>query len=919
MEAERMWHYTIMLALALSPDLRAADKQDALRAEVADALKRFYEERFHQPFVRDPDEPEKKPAPPPWDAPLKKLKAGKPDERARAVAFLRELLNQALEHETSRKAPWRSTPYWGGGAEVPARDLRKEFAEELATAAPLEASLPLIRWYLEKERVPGHLEPVVQALGKLESKQADALRAELVTRPHPNAVVVVEALDQLAARKSPLPAERLAELCRHHRTSVRRAARKLNAILGREEPPAFDPKAAMRLKAVRELMDEVIALIPDLPSAKAEFVRVTVRYLDDKKQEKGKGEYFGWQLQRDKGAVTIYTPYASRETLRDGERTKITQSERMPNGVRSWQIDVTRKVEVGPGQIEELIKQVEKATRGEEGRLSLSERGPLTGQFEGRGASLFEAVLGAWLFRAGKEAEAARVVLSAIDTLYEDRHFAEMVKSHMGDKAGYAMLVAFAGDRDYARALTFARQIDKLYPGTRFHEYAREMARQLPGRMDDFKTFKLPTAAEWAALKKKLTRGEQIDYLCERLRLLNCFQMGQPGGYFPDEEQYAEPCGMETNASWGLRKGKTEVINPLTELAGPFNWYAKGKPRPKGLALTLKDVPHLSKHLREDRYMLIVSFWRDFHPDRNLSSTRPAIADIINSLAHRDICQITRWKEMGGKEIDKEIERINRWAKENAEKTPDQLEREALKDEVAGGATWYRVRDRVEALVKAKDKFGYELLEGFLKSEKSDDYDKATVLQVYLEHNVGKAKDLAPKYLSAKGKELRSTAALVVFRTGDKDKARSLVGDAIAEREVDGWTADAVAALLKDGSDESKKQAARLFANRSLAHERHGSRARCIRLFAEAGLKEPYRFYLPLLEVKETQLTIKNEKGQDAGASNFEAPVREVFAKELVEVFGSEKAVAEIARKHPRAADQVAPLKAWLQEQLKEK
>src|SRR5262249_7137008 len=157
----------------------------------------------------------------------------------------------------------------------------------------------------------------------------------------------------------------------------------------------------------------------------------------------------------------------------------------------------------------------------------------------------------------------------------------------------------------------------------------------------------------------------------------------------------------------------------------------------------------------------------------------------------------SRWKEMDGKGIEKEIERINRWAKANAEKTSDELEREALKDEVADGATWYRVKDRVEALVKAKDKLGYEMLEGFLANEKSDDHDKATVLRVYLEHDVARAKELAPKYLSAKGKELRFTAALVVFRTGDKDKARGLLGDAIAEREVDGWTADVVSALLK--------------------------------------------------------------------------------------------------------------------------
>jgi hypothetical protein len=37
-----MWRCSVLLAMALSPDLRAADKQDALRAEVAAALKRFY-------------------------------------------------------------------------------------------------------------------------------------------------------------------------------------------------------------------------------------------------------------------------------------------------------------------------------------------------------------------------------------------------------------------------------------------------------------------------------------------------------------------------------------------------------------------------------------------------------------------------------------------------------------------------------------------------------------------------------------------------------------------------------------------------------------------------------------------------------------------------------------------------------------
>src|SRR5580692_7012111 len=183
------------------------------------------------------------------------------------------------------------------------------------------------------------------------------------------------------------------------------------------------------------------------------------------------------------------------------------------------------------------------------------------------------------------------------------------------------------------------------------------------------------------------------------MRLLNCFQMGQPGGYSPDERQYAEPCGMNDNASWGLHGGKSEVINPLTELDGPLNWFGN-EPGPRGLDLTLKDVPQLSKYLREDWFMLIVTFWRDFAPDRNLSGTRAKFASIINRLAHKDICNIEGWDKLKPDDIDKEIERINRWAKENANKTSVDLEWDALNKSVAAGGDWNDVGDRVEALLK---------------------------------------------------------------------------------------------------------------------------------------------------------------------------------------------------------------------------
>ena len=207
-------------------------------------------------------------------------------------------------------------------------------------------------------------------------------------------------------------------------------------------------------------------------------------------------------------------------------------------------------------------------------------------------------------------------MLLALAGLFAPRHLVQMSPQQRGEDHGYRMLEAFAGDRDYEEALRQARLINKLYPGSRFHHYAKGLAEQLPRRKDDFTKLKLPAPAEWATLKKKLTRSQQIDFLCQRYRLLNYFQAGQPGGYLPGSPQYAEPCGMERNASWGLNKGKTKVINPETELAGVRAFFDDEEKKPRGLGLTLKDVPQLSKYLREDWLMPTVSFWRDFHPGR---------------------------------------------------------------------------------------------------------------------------------------------------------------------------------------------------------------------------------------------------------------------------------------------------------------
>jgi len=908
---------SLTLAALLGMPVRA---DDALKQQVAADLKRFYQERLSRPFIQLPDDPEPKESPPPWEAPLKQLATGKSEERLRAAEYLRELLSLALEHETGRSAPSRNTPNWGGGAEVPARDLRETVAGELKKASAVPDAVPVFRWYFENEKADDLLPPVLVALGKVDGKDADALRLELATRPHPNAVVAGGAIEQVTSRKGSLPADRLAELCQHHRSAVRAAARKLSAQQGGKDPGPFDAAKAIRTVPVRKMMDEVLAFMPDLPGPKAQFVTVTTRYLDDKKVAKETFGETGWLVRRDKDVVEIYSPHGWSDAVRPGEKKQIKHTERAPegNGFVTSEIDVTVEVEVSPAKLDEVINKVAKSRAKDTAGSELSRQGELSGQFEGSGATLYEAILGAWLYQAGRDTEAARVLLPALDSLYSDRHFPEMVRHQLGDLVGHRMLAAFAGDRDYAATLKEARLIDRLYPNTRFHDYAKGFKDQLPRRTDDFTKFKLPTPAEWAELKKTLPREQQIDFLGSRLRLLNCFQNSQPGGCDLAATQYAEPCGMGGDASFGLYLGKSKVINPLIELTGLPD-RPEHKDQPKGLNLTLRDVPALSRHLRDDWYMPTVEFWRNFHPDRQLLSTRSMVADVINDLAGKDVGRIRRWSESTPAEIDREIERINKWAVDNAGKSRVELDWDALKEELADGVEWRHVANRVERLLEAKQTAAYDVTRKFLEDAKTREFDKSGILRMYLRHDVKRAKDLAPKFLDAKQADIREAAALIVIRTGgDRARARRVIGDLLETAELFGNNLpDAVEELLKDATEESRREVDRVFANGRLAANfepySRAARLRIVKSCAAAGMLGPYQFYLRYMDMTGQELMMRTRKGEEIGTAHYSPSIGEAMAEEIVTQFApNDTAVKEIAKKFPRPADRIGPLKEWL-------
>jgi hypothetical protein len=886
--------------LALLPAWGALADEPAPSPDVARELKAYYEDGKKVP---------------PWQAALKRLASDDAAQRKQAADYLRALLAQALKDEESGAAPWRPTPFFGEGPRNAARELRKEIAGALAEAPASAGAIGVVRWFLEEEKLSQLQPTVTKALLKIDGKEAGDLLLELATKPHANATVVVDALNEIGKRKLGIKAEQLAVLCQHHRESIRKAARDVNGKLDFAEPPAFDPARAVQSEPVRKLMDRLGKLILEPAPADAPFVAVTITAYDDKGKKEGEHVVRGWLLSEKGDTWEVLTPFGRRDTYTKKDKPAAEKGER-PTTCTFAKEPIKKEVE----RVAALRKKNDEDFR-------LSERGGLTGQFQGSGASLYEAMLAHSLYMTKQYDLAATILLPALDTLYLDEHLVAITRDRLGEIHGQQMLVAFVGDRDYDKTLRLARIMAEHFAQTRFHHYAVELARQLPRRRDDFKELKLPTPDEWSKLKKALTREEQVDFLCKRLRLLNCFQWGQPGGVSFSQKQYAEPCGLSENASWGLDRGKTEVINPLVELAGPVDgFFVKGEERPKGLNLTLADIPLLAPHLREDWFILAVSFWRDFHPNRNLHGTRPLVASFINNLAHRDLCEVEKLDKLTEPERDKHIQRIIQWGKDNAGKTETDLLLEAVEAALKAGETWDDVSGRAARLAELKVTKAVPLLlrfldqkpkgepdiaQGLLKSLNGS--DAAHILRTCRQLDPAAAKEVARKHLGHRDPAVRVQAALIFFETKDKDIAREALAevlqDADGERLV-GWSCtDAIKALLGDKEAESHKAAARLLTDLQLATFREEVRRPIAHAFATASMPEIYHFYLKMLETK----------GNKLGGTTYGEPVARVFARDVEQGFpDKDKEIAKIQKNTREGSEErLAALRDWLKDQVR--
>jgi hypothetical protein len=693
------------------------------------------------------------------------LASSDPAARRTGGLTLEILLRVLFADESNGRVAWRSLPFWGGGSESPAREYRKDVAKQIRAKAPRADELvPALEWLVFDERLAESCALGAEALREVKGEAATQVLARIVEKRHPIGKVLSAATAELAARARDKAAPLLRALVDHHRKDVRELARGFLEKRG-ERLTSFSPAAAI------EPFRATLAAISSMaitPVRDARFVRIRVPTTG------GDG----------KETTEDVTGFDLGGTGSEKYRLLTTHLD---------EVVVERKRPLSSDDRAELpladeVKRVTairaKAIGGDRDALGgLSRRGGLTAQFEAGAVSDYEAFLAATCLERGDATSAAALLLPPLETLDDDRWFFEIVRDHWGTLQEHRLLELFAGDRDYEGAIKLADHILASFLGLSTHARVTKLARELPTRRDDFRTFTFPTPEEWASKRKTLSRVEAIDYLAERLRLFNCFQMGQPGGVDMSEKQWAEPGGL-SDAAWRIREGKTELVNPYTEL--------------RRLELKVADIATLAPHLLDDRYAPTVTFWRDFHPDRSLWQVNQIIAGMIDDIARRPLAELSRLESLDEAGKKAHIAAIDAWAEANSKKT----EADLLLESLARDQRWSDAKEVVDEIVKKIDAAVPTILR-YLERPDVSKWDIGDILRACSKLDGKLALEPALKNLDHADLGVRLQAAIVVLRFGDAEKGRRVVADVMARGDVysllERDAVDGVAALVSTG------------------------------------------------------------------------------------------------------------------------
>ncbi len=689
--------------------------------------------------------------------------------RAHAGACLHALLVTVDADHRSGRTPSQRGMKLGGGPQGFGPELRNRVAEALGEAdwsGNGEAAEGAATWLLRNAPSADERENAMKALARIETPSVDALIRETVRGVHPTYRVLVLAMQTAGARgwKDTLPA--ITALRGHYHKDVREAADAAALALGAE--PAAKPMASDAMPAsLRERLQLAADLVALPVPAAAKWAKVTLPAAP----ERYRPEPFtmqGFLLEPQQGSRVVLLPWGS-----------------------VWPLDREPEAEVEPAElsdyVQELLRLRERYDAADmdeqseiEGQLGIRRFSHWSGQkWHGSAA---EVLVAAWSHARGDTAAAAKLVLPMLERVPDEREWFEYQLSEVAAELDEAMLSAFAMERDYPKALVLAQKLARPECAFWWHQdRAIALAEQLPRRMADFRELKLPSLAEWPEQKAKLSRREQVTFLIERLRLLNCMQMSNPGGIDYGDDQYAVPYAK---VDWEKPEELPKVVNPFTELLG--------------MDLQAEELELLLPLLATSDYILAFDLQR-FLPQRPASLHRLqwVAGTLFEAAASEDLIDPRRLQG-SAEEAQEHVDELRAWCRRSAGKsTADRLvaRLEVEKDPALWRKTFWSLH-QIEPL-RAADA-AVQL--GRREPDRLKDMARLLVLLDRREQ-VGEAR----AWQTAKDPELRHYGNVLVLAAGaDKDGAALkdlLAGMADADTQR---VHLAVPALLASGKPEAK-------------------------------------------------------------------------------------------------------------------
>ena len=653
---------------------------------------------------------------------LKDLGSRELKQRQAAGRYLTALFAQSFADESNGRAEWKRLPSWGGAAESPARGFRTELAAAFAKDATGEAALDATLWLIQNETIEEVQNAAAAVLPRIDSPRMEKVLADLLGQPHPNSALAAKAIEESGRRKLTALAPRIRELCGHYRTAIREAAR--------DAAPALGVKVVSEFKASEAFtpwLSGQLAAILEMVSVPAPHAAMWFRFdtVDPGSMTGGKPRVSGvegWLLAEKKETLEVLTWFGTVRSIPKKETVK-----------------TAKKITTVAREIGDLYNVADARLR----MRTLSERGDLTGQFESQDISTPAALVAAWCFKRGEREAAAALLFPRLNALSDDRWLGWIIRDQIGGRSHQEMLEDFCYARNYPAALLLAEHLSKpVFDGYNYQERAKRLALQLRGQADHFKTFKLPTPDEWKKQRVTLSRADQIQMLVAHLRLLNCIQMGQPGGV-----DYSDPQTAEA-VDWHGGK-QTPVINPFVEL--------------DEMHLTPAELPNLLPSLTDESFIPTFSYWRDFHPDRTLHQVNWLVSKLVNKAAWRDLVKLKDFQTLNEVARRKRIEEMNEWCKTNSGKSASDLIFESLRSV----EDWPSFANAAAECIRQKLQGSIPVILQRLRSFPSYEQDIAGMLST---EDAPELLPVARRWLKSDTAAVRFYASLILFRIGDRSR-----------------------------------------------------------------------------------------------------------------------------------------------------